>query len=221
MPADQQQGNPTDLDGDRLVEAAVDGVQDATLTETRRNQICDAALALFLEKGFDATTIRDICARSGVNQASIYDYIANKNDILRRLLNRLWFRPDVPTLAQRLERDGADLRDSVADFYRDAWTKKRQSTLLAYRSVPYLTDDDKKAMRLRDEAVLDELAEQLRRRTGLADDDDRARVMANLMMFLAAFAPMRDWLTRDIDNQLILDTVADAVAAMVEHLPRG
>ena len=76
-------------------------------------------------------------------------------------------------------------------------------------------------MRLRDEAVLDELAEQLRRRTGLADDDDRARVMANLMMFLAAFAPMRDWLTRDIDNQLILDTVADAVAAMVEHLPRG
>lgn len=219
MPADQQQGNPADLDGDRLVEAAVDGVQDATLTETRRNQICDAALALFLEKGFDATTIRDICARSGVNQASIYDYIANKNDILRRLLNRLWFRPDVPTLAQRLERDGAGLRDSVAEFYRDAWTKKRQSTLLAYRCVPYLTDDDKKAMRVRDEAVLDELAGQLRRRTGLADDDDRARVMANLMMFLAAFAPMRDWLTRDIDNERILDTVADAVVAMVEHLP--
>ncbi|HCI11288.1 MAG TPA: TetR/AcrR family transcriptional regulator, partial [Alcanivorax sp.] len=53
----------------------------------------------FLEKGFDATTIRDICARSGVNQASIYDYIANKNDILRRLLNKLWFAQDVPTLA--------------------------------------------------------------------------------------------------------------------------
>ena len=219
MPVERDDNEITAFQGDRLQEAKVTGAQDATLTETRRNQICDAALALFLEKGFDATTIRDICARSGVNQASIYDYIANKNDILRRLLNRLWFRPDVPTLAQRLEPDGADLRDSVAEFYRDAWTKKRQSTLLAYRSVPYLTDDDKKTMRARDEAVLDELAGQLRRRTGLADDDDRARVLANLMLFLAAFAPMRDWLTRDIDDDLILDTVADAVAAMVERLP--
>lgn len=218
MPVDQDNNDKTAFEGEQLVEATVEGVQDATLTETRRNQICDAALALFLEKGFDATTIRDICARSGVNQASIYDYIANKNDILRRLLNRLWFRPDVPTLAERLERDDdTAFEDSVAAFFRDAWTKKRQSTLLAYRSVPYLKDDDKKAMRARDEAVLDDLARQLRGRTGLAEGDERARVMANLILFLAAFAPMRDWLTRDIDETLTLSTVAEAVTAMVDH----
>jgi len=43
-------------------------------------QICEAALSLFLEKGFAATTIRDICSLSGVNQARHHDYIANKND---------------------------------------------------------------------------------------------------------------------------------------------
>ena len=38
---------------------------------------------LFIEKGFAATTIRDICSKSGINQASIYDYVLNKQDILR------------------------------------------------------------------------------------------------------------------------------------------
>lgn len=220
MSGQQHPDDKARLDGERLVEATVEGVQDATLTETRRNQICDAALELFVEKGFDATTIRDICARSGVNQASLYDYIANKNDILRRLLNRLWFRPDMPSLSDRLASQDTDFHDSVAAFYRDAWTRKRQSTLLAYRSVPYLSSDDKKTMRARDETVLAELAQQLRDYAGLAEDDDRATVIANLMIFLAAFSPMRDWLTRDIDDELILDTVAAGVTAMADHLSR-
>ena len=127
MPVDPKHNNKAATDNEQqLVEATVDGVQDSALTETRRNQICDAALSLFLEKGFDATTIRDICARSGVNQASIYDYIANKNDILRRLLNKLWFAQDVPTLAERLERDPkVPFEDQVAAFFQDVWTKKR------------------------------------------------------------------------------------------------
>ena len=220
MPADPKHSHKAAPDSEQqLVEATVDGVQDSALTETRRNQICDAALSLFLEKGFDATTIRDICARSGVNQASIYDYIANKNDILRRLLNKLWFAQDVPTLAERLERDpDVPFEDQVAAFFQDVWTKKRQGTLLIYRSIPHLRDEDRKTMRARDEAVLDALADQLRRRTGLPADDPRAEVVANMIVFLAAFAPMRDWLNRDIDDTVILKTVAAAVRAMVDQL---
>ncbi len=207
MPAEPEHNDKTALDSEQqLVEATVDGVQDSALTETRRNQICDAALSLFLEKGFDATTIRDICARSGVNQASIYDYIANKNDILRRLLNKLWFAQDVP------------FEDQVAAFFQDVWTKKRQGTLLIYRSIPHLRDEDRKTMRARDETVLNALADQLRERTGLPEDDPRAEVVANMIVFLAAFAPMRDWLNRDIDDTVILKTVAAAVRAMVDQL---
>lgn len=219
MPADHERGDKRAFDGEQLVEATVDGVQDTALTEMRRNQICDAALELFLQKGFDATTIRDICAKSGVNQASIYDYIANKNDILRRLLNKLWFRPDVPTLAERLDQNsGATFEENVTTYFRDTWSKKRKGTLLIYRSVPYLQEDDRRAMRARDQAVIDALALQLRERAGLADSDPRAAVIANLIIFLAAFAPMRDWLNRDIDNEVILRTVTAGVVAMVDQL---
>ena len=203
----------------QLAEAIVDTVQDETLIQTRRDQICDAALELFLEKGFASTTIRDICARSGVNQASIYDYIANKNDILRRLLNKLWFRPDVPPLSERLDQAGdAPFEEIVAEYFRDTWSKKRQGTLLAYRAVPHLQDDDRKAMRTRDEALIRTLATRLRARTGLAAQDPRAEVMANLIIFISAFAPMRDWLQQDVEDEVILRTVATGVAAMIERL---
>lgn len=204
---------------EQLEEAVVDGVQNSALIEMRREQICEAALELFLQKGFASTTIRDICAKSGVNQASIYDYIANKNDILRRLLNKLWFGRDVPTLTERLEQDdGSSFEEHVAGYLKDAWSKKRKGTLLVYRSVPYLQPDDRKAMWARDRAVIESLGARLRELTHLPEDDPRAEVMANLIVFLAAFAPMRDWLNRDVDDEVILRTVASGVAAMIDRL---
>lgn len=200
-----------------LAEAEITGVQNETLIQKRREQICDAALELFLEKGFASTTIRDICARSGVNQASIYDYIANKNDILRRLLNQLWFRKDVAPLPEQLQ-DDRSLEDILTDYFREVWDKKRKGTLLIYRSVPHLQEEDRMAMRKRDRALIEDLALQLRRRAGLPNDDARFEVMANLLVFLTAFGPMRDWLTRHIDDELVLRTVVSGVAAMVRQV---
>src|SRR5690606_11760880 len=106
---------------DPLFEARLVGIQDSSLAEQRRDQICDAALELFLQKGFASTTIRDICALSGVNQASIYDYIANKNDILRRLLNKLWFRSGVPNLHELMEENPqGSLEDCVRLYLTEA-----------------------------------------------------------------------------------------------------
>jgi len=201
-----------------LSEAKVENVQNTTLVEQRRDQICDAALKLFLEKGYASTTIRDICAASGVNQASIYDYVANKNDILRRLLNKLWFRPDVLTLAQRLETDGnLSLEENLANYYRENWAKKRQGILLGYRTVPYMQADDRKAMRAREESISRDLAEQLEEITGLPADDPAVQVTVQMLNFLVAFAPMRDWLL-DIDNETVVRATAAGAAAMIEQL---
>ncbi|GAB1263257.1 hypothetical protein NBRC116493_26510 [Aurantivibrio infirmus] len=207
------------LTTNELAEAVVDGVQNTSLAERRRDQICDAALELFLEKGFASTTIRDICAKSGVNQASIYDYIANKNDILRRLLNKMWFRPDVPTLAQRLENQSElSLQENLTYYFRDTWSIKRKGTLLAYRTVPYLQEEDRAAMRTRERNIAKDFATQLKNVTNLPADDPKLEILAQLIIYLASFAPMRDWLMKDIDDELILDTVAAGVAAMIDQL---
>src|SRR5690606_10960484 len=138
------------------------------------------------------------------------------------LLNKLWFRRDVPSLSERLDQaEDASFEEVVTDYFRDTWSKKRQGTLLVYRAVPHLQDDDRKAMRARDEALIKALAARLRTRAGLPAQDPRAEVLANLIIFISAFAPMRDWLQQDVDDELILRTVASGVAAMVERLAEG
>ncbi|MCB1340568.1 MAG: TetR/AcrR family transcriptional regulator [Pseudooceanicola sp.] len=199
-----------------LKEADIRVVQNQALIDDRRKQICDAATELFLEKGFAATTIRDICARSNVNQASIYDYIANKNDILRRVLNQLWFREDVQMLPEILADDSIPLQEAIERFLRQSWKVKRKGTLLAYRCIPHLLPEDRKALRIREAALMKDLSDQLHRRLGLTDEDPRLDILANLVAFLQAFGPMRDWLHRDLPDETIIRTVSAGAAAMIE-----
>ena len=198
-----------------MAEADISSVQNTDLIRERRQQICDAAVELFLEKGFAATTIRDICARSGVNQASIYDYVANKNDILRRVLNQLWFREDVQTLPEILLDRDLPLEEALARYFRESWAFKRKASLLAYRTIPHLPPEDRRAMRIREIAVMKDLSDRLRERLGLEDEDKRLEIVANVLVFLSAFAPMRDWLNRDIPDETMVRTLAAGAAAMI------
>jgi TetR/AcrR family transcriptional regulator, cholesterol catabolism regulator len=57
-------------------------VKDPDLVERRRRQIADAAVQLFVEKGFHKTTTRQIASASGFSIGSLYEYFASKEDIL-------------------------------------------------------------------------------------------------------------------------------------------
>lgn len=48
----------------------------------RRQQITDAAIAVFAEKGFHQARVSDVAAKAGVADGTIYLYFRNKEDIL-------------------------------------------------------------------------------------------------------------------------------------------
>lgn len=54
-----------------------------------RNKILEASGALFAEKGFDATTMQDIMARSGLSKGAIYHHFKSKEDILIAVSDRM------------------------------------------------------------------------------------------------------------------------------------
>jgi AcrR family transcriptional regulator len=54
-----------------------------------KERILDVALELFTEKGFDATSLREIAERLGVTKAAIYYHFASKDEILMALHRRL------------------------------------------------------------------------------------------------------------------------------------
>jgi AcrR family transcriptional regulator len=54
----------------------------------RRRQILSAARTLFAERGFDATTTRDLAAAADINDALIYRYFPDKQAILAALVDQ-------------------------------------------------------------------------------------------------------------------------------------
>jgi AcrR family transcriptional regulator len=102
-------------------EIATAGVAAANRTEppSTRERILSAALDLFIEKGFDKTSLREISEQLGVTKAALYYHFASKEDILMALHLRLHeFGFDAlsqlgdqePTPAQ-----WADLLDKIVD----------------------------------------------------------------------------------------------------------
>ena len=51
-------------------------------TAKRRNQILEAAVMCFLEKGYHQTGVRDIAARAGVSLGNLYNHFPGKHDVL-------------------------------------------------------------------------------------------------------------------------------------------
>jgi AcrR family transcriptional regulator len=57
----------------------------AAASEARRREILDAALALWLERGYDATTIPDIVARARASTGSVYHHFKSKEQLFGAL----------------------------------------------------------------------------------------------------------------------------------------
>ncbi|MDR0381670.1 MAG: TetR/AcrR family transcriptional regulator [Oscillospiraceae bacterium] len=55
----------------------------------RRQEIIDAARALFIEKGFDKTQVSDISKRMNVAQGLVYHYFKSKTEMLYAVIDEL------------------------------------------------------------------------------------------------------------------------------------
>lgn len=64
------------------------------LTKTR---IVDEAMGLADEKGVDAVTMRQLASRLGIKAMSLYNHVANKDDMLDDLVERVIAKIDVPS----------------------------------------------------------------------------------------------------------------------------
>ena len=56
--------------------------------EQTRERILDAAEALFAERGFDGTTLRDVASRVGLRNPSLYNHFESKESLYAAVLER-------------------------------------------------------------------------------------------------------------------------------------
>jgi AcrR family transcriptional regulator len=68
--------------------AGVNGAPRPALPEVQR-RILDAAVALFAEQGFDATSVQQVVERAEVTKGALYHYFRAKDDLLYEIYHEL------------------------------------------------------------------------------------------------------------------------------------
>jgi AcrR family transcriptional regulator len=135
--------NPTSPDPIRTLQAQ--------LVAARRTQILDAATEVFARKGYNRATIRNVAQAAGIADGTIYNYFANKADLLMGLLDRLndtERRPEDLALASQAP---------MADYFR-TYLRQRVEVLWAnadlFRAVlPELLATPQLGQRYYDEVI--------------------------------------------------------------------
>ncbi|MBA2953749.1 TetR family transcriptional regulator [Nocardioides sp. MAH-18] len=94
----------------------------------RREQILDAANALFAERGYDAVRIEDIASSAGVTRGLVHHYFGGRKDVYIALLGRLGAVRE----EQLRQPEGRSARARVADTVSRwlDWTEANRSIYL-------------------------------------------------------------------------------------------
>lgn len=178
---------------------------------TTHGELSTIALRLFLERGYDATTVDDIAAAAGVGRRTLFRYFPSKNDLpwgdfdglLTMMRDHLAVvRPDLPVMEA--------LRLAIIEFNRfppDQLELHRERMRLLLE-VPALVAHSA----LRYQAWRTVVAEYVARRIGGEVDDlePQAVAWACLGLCLAAY---QEWLHHDDDLLALLDRAFRRLAA--------
>ena len=98
------------------------------LTAVRRQQIIEAAIDVIAEQGFQRTTIKQIAARAGIADGTIYNYFKNKDAILMAIMGML-------SEAEMREIDFAEAQKVEFDQFVSSYVAHRMEELAAGHNI--------------------------------------------------------------------------------------
>lgn len=206
---------------DTTPSAVADRLLDVTPTAAR---IRAAAVALFAERGYSATGIRDIAKASGVTTASLYHYVDNKEELLVDVMrsSQLALNAAAEAALDGVERPEARLAVLVGGLVA-MHARNPLSTRVAdieIRSLAHSSDARAAMVALRDEyeALWRSVLAQGRDEGIFDSDDDRLTRLA----LIAMCTGMSEWYRPQGERNLvhIIEHFVDLSMAAV-HARRG
>jgi len=162
-------------------------------------RIRDAARALFIEKGYDDTTTREIAHRAGVGLGTLFTYAADKRDLLF-----LIFNDELEAVAARAfaEPGKAPFIDQLIaafhEFYAFFAKQPHLARFMLRELTFYVTGVEARRFQRHREQIVVNLAEMVRRakQQGGVDAGESDLVIGHAIFALYA-AEIRHWLADD------------------------
>ncbi len=172
-------------------------VKDPKLIEKRREQIIEAAVDLFIHKGFHKTTTREIARASGFSIGTLYEYIESKEDVLYLVCDAIHAEVE-KRLREAITFKGTGLKVlkmALRSFFR-VMDQMSDRVLLIYQETKSLPLETLRYVLGREEAITAIFEEILQK--GIADgsitiDEKHVKLMAHNIMVLGEMWVFRRW----------------------------
>ena len=134
-----------------MVQSEARARREIKAPEERRKNILDAALKLFVERGFNETTVQDVAAAAGMATGTVYLYFPSKEHVLHGLHERFRLENEsriASAAVEWIERAGqgeaVDYRDTI-DVILDAiaayFSENRDLVAVCTKYRPELMED--------------------------------------------------------------------------------
>lgn len=119
-------------------------IKNEDLINIRRQELVNAAVKLFVQKGFHKTTVREIAKEFGMSMGALYDYIRTKEDILFLVCDHI-FKSVSDKLKASVDADQdaeGKLRNAIHDYFIII-DSIQDYTLLLYQETKSLSRKDR------------------------------------------------------------------------------
>lgn len=178
----------------------VSNIKNEELINLRRQELVNAAVKLFVEKGFHKTTVREIAKEFGMSMGALYDYIRTKEDILFLVCGHI-FKSVSDKLVASLKSE-KETKEKLRDAIRDYFTiidSIQDYTLLLYQETKSLNRKDRNYV-LSKEMELTKIFENIiiqgiKEKT-FKIDKRTAKIVANNIMVQGQMWSFRRWVAQ-------------------------
>ena len=180
----------------------------------RRESLINAAVAVFIEKGFHNATVRDIGRAANMTQGTIYNYVSSKDDILYMVCDRIvaeyneQARRALDTSHDPVGRVRSAVRAISQVMYRH-----RREILLIYQDSHLLDKRSRRVILARVEEfigmferIIIDAARELRVPL------PHPHLSANMLTFLPVMIALRGWsLKNDVSPEEVVERITEFI----------
>jgi len=204
-------GDPRGLARPRRIKTAT---KNPARVRERRERLIDAAIRVFMEKGFHNATVRDIGRAASMTQGTIYNYVSSKDDILYLVCDRIVAEyNDQARKALDTTHDPVGRVRSAVRAISEVMYRHRREIRLIYQDSHLLDPRSRRVILARVEEfigmferIVADAARELQRPLPYP------HLSANILTFLPVMIALRGWSFRnDASPDVVVDEISEFV----------
>ncbi|MCG1023837.1 TetR/AcrR family transcriptional regulator [Sutcliffiella horikoshii] len=110
----------------------------------RKKHVLTCAHKLFIEKGFQASSIQDILDESGIAKGTFYNYFSSKNELLISLFKTLYQEMEKERNDLLIGQDPSDINIFIKQFELQMETNRANKLISLFEEVIFINDSELK-----------------------------------------------------------------------------